>query len=42
VKRYRLVLEGGDAGALRISDDQLAELLAALKEGARLVLRFQA
>ena len=25
-----------------ISDDQLAELLAALKEGARLALRFQA
>lgn len=42
MKRHRLVLEGGDAGALRISDDQLAELLAALKEGARLALRFQA
>ena len=42
VKRHRLVLEGGDAGALRIGDDQLAELLAALKEGARLALRFQA
>ncbi|MFM7511748.1 MAG: hypothetical protein ACKO3F_00010, partial [Cyanobium sp.] len=42
VKRHRLVLEGGDAEALRISDDQLAELLAALKEGARLALRFQA
>lgn len=42
MKRHRLVLEGGDAGVLRISDDQLAELLAALKEGARLALRFQA
>jgi hypothetical protein len=42
VKRHRLVLGGGQAGALRISDDQLAELLAALKEGARLALRFQA
>lgn len=42
MKRHRLVLQGGDAGALRISDDQLAELLAALKEGARLALRFQA
>lgn len=42
MKRHRLVLEGGDAGALRISDDQLAELLAALKDGARLALRFQA
>lgn len=42
MKRHRLVLEGGEAGALRISDDQFAELLEALKEGARLALRFQA
>ncbi|MFN9695052.1 MAG: hypothetical protein ACK550_14845 [Synechococcaceae cyanobacterium] len=42
VKRHRLVLHGGDAEVLRISDDQLGELLAALKEGARLALRFQA
>lgn len=42
MKRQRLVLRGGDASALRISDDQLTELLAALKEGARLALRLSA
>lgn len=41
MKRHRLVLEGGDGAQLRISGDQLAELLAALKEGARLALRYQ-
>jgi hypothetical protein len=41
LKRHRLVLEGGDGAQLRISGDQLAELLAALMEGARLALRYQ-
>jgi hypothetical protein len=41
LKRHRLVLEGGDGAQLRISGDQLAELLTALMEGARLALRYQ-
>ncbi len=41
MKRHRLVLVGGDGAQLRVSGDQLAELLAALKEGSSLALRFQ-